>query len=410
MKRISVVVLLMSALMPATLMGQTQGALIQNVPALSKAAADGFYVNVGGDTMTGTLDLPSLRCSVCTHLSSVASGGIAWSWDTDVLFSAGTLYQWKEGGSVRMSMGHQGNMTLNSDLIANDQIRNSSSTSGCGVSNGKLCLFDEVSVDGALFLLHQTTPTPQAGSVVFFGKTDDRPYFEDDDGVVFEIRLLETFHADMSASANGTAFNISAALQQHCYHSASLSSTDLQGFTFTAGGGGVSVPIASIADGGGGEIAVTTTGVHSLAVGDIISQTNLTDTDYRGVFQVNAINSTTIYEVTAPFTATDTGQMDECAGLIADASSAGDYHMMWTASVTNETNNETFDFDVHLDEAVVAASEVRLKLRAQNDFNVPAGADFIPITGGQQVSFLVENQDSAGDITIRNISFHLVRL
>ncbi len=72
---------------------------------------------------------------------------------------------------------------------------------------------------------------------------------------------------------------------------------------------GLSYTISSIANAGGGDIRVTTTAAHQLVVGQMVTHTRCTDSAYNGEFAVQAVPSGTTYDVTAVYTATDTGKV-----------------------------------------------------------------------------------------------------
>jgi hypothetical protein len=222
-----------------------------------------------------------------------------------------------------------------------------------------------------------------------------------------------TRHTEMLDEENTDAFVINdAGGDQHVYHTNGLAQGDNLGWTFDAGGGGTSFPIASIADGAdsGVDIAVTTTGSHGLAQGDIISQTNLADAAYVGVFAVKAIISPTVYEVAAVYTATGTGTMDQAATLTCDTGQSGTYQISWQASATSATNNETFDFCLLNNASVVAGSRVRRKFGTAADYGSFSGGAIQAIADGDKISLALNNNDSAGNITIRNLTISLIRL
>ena len=223
----------------------------------------------------------------------------------------------------------------------------------------------------------------------------------------------EIIHAEIHDDDNTDAFVINdAGADFHSYHTNGLAAGDLAGWTFVAGGAGTSFPIASIADGAasGVDIAVTTTGSHGLATGDIISQTNLADAAYVGIFTVKAIISATIYEVAAVFTTTGTGTVDQAATLIAGVGAAGVYQMVWGADATTVSNNETFDFRILNGTTVVVGSKSRIEFGTGAKFSSFGKPSIFAVADGDKISFALSNEDSAGNITIRDITITLVRL
>lgn len=220
-------------------------------------------------------------------------------------------------------------------------------------------------------------------------------------------------HAEMTDSENTDAFVVSEQSNHTAYHTGGLAGGDLSGgWTFDAGGAGTSHAIASIADGAasGVDIAVTTGTAHGLAVGDIVSQSNLTSAVYTGFFKVKAIISSTVYEVAAVFTATDTGTMDQAAVLICPMGGAGSYLCSWSCDATSATNNETFDFALHLEAAHQAKTNARRKFGTAGDVGSLSNTALVDIADGEKISWMVKNADSAGNITVRNLHIVLVRL
>lgn len=229
-----------------------------------------------------------------------------------------------------------------------------------------------------------------------------------------KVASTEIIHTGMLDEDNTDAFVINdAGADFHCYHTNGMVASDLAGWIFDIGGGGTSFPIASIVDGvaSGVDIEITTTGSNLLAVGDIISQTNLADAAYVGIFKVKAIISATQYEVAAVFTATGTGTMDQAAVIIADTGSAGVYSITWGMSATSATNNETFDFRIYKDATRISGMNGRRKFGTAADFGMGSpGTTTITIADGDKVSFALSNENSAGNITIRNFTMNLIRL
>lgn len=221
-----------------------------------------------------------------------------------------------------------------------------------------------------------------------------------------------TFHAEMVDTLNTDAYVINASADDHAYHTNGLAAGDLQGWTFDAGGAGTSIAIDSIADGAanGVDIAVTTGAAHGLAVGDIVSQTNLTSAVYTGYFVVKAKISDTVYEVAAVFTATDTGTMDQAATLKCGGAAAGGYLVLWSASATAAANNHTFQFAIHVEAAHQASTNTERKFGIGADIGNMGGISIIDIAANDHVSFMILNVGDSGNITLKDFTVVLVRL
>lgn len=225
----------------------------------------------------------------------------------------------------------------------------------------------------------------------------------------------EIIHAEMFDVDNTDAFLIvDATGDSTLYHTNGMQAGDLAGWTFDTGGAGTSFPIASIADSptlGGSQAQITTTGSHLLAAGDIVSLSNLSAGTNTGLFVVTAPITATEFEIISTNSTNATGTMDQAAVLIADTGSAGQYMIQWTASGTAETNNDTFEFHVTVGAADVASTAQRRKFAVGADIGSMSGVSIITIADGDRVGFDLANVTAgAGDITLRDFTFVLVRL
>ncbi|KKL96241.1 hypothetical protein LCGC14_1846440 [marine sediment metagenome] len=222
----------------------------------------------------------------------------------------------------------------------------------------------------------------------------------------------ETIHAMMFDTENSDAFVINAVNEDHMYHTNGLAAGALAGWTFDIGGSGTPKAIMAIVDGAdsGVDIAVSTNPAHDLAVGDIISQTNLTNAAYVGTFVVKAVISANIYEVAAVFTATGTGTMDQAATLICTAGSQGVYKINWNASATAASNNDIFVFAIHVEAIRVPSTNIERKFGIAADIGAMSGSSIITVGSGEHVSFMVLNTVGSGNITLKDLNVNLVRL
>lgn len=221
------------------------------------------------------------------------------------------------------------------------------------------------------------------------------------------VALTGTAHGQADDEDNTDAFVVNdSGGDFHSYHSNAFVAGDLQNWTFDAGGAGTSFPIASIADSAGSpgsQILVTTTGSHGLAAGAIISQTDLSDSAYTGIFEVVSTAAATTYEVAAVFTATGTGTMDEAATLTCGAVVAGTYRVSWSGSATSATNNETFDFQLMKEATSIRGTKRRIKFGIAMDFEGVGGGAIVDVEAGEKISLALSNTESTGNLTIRNL-------
>lgn len=269
-------------------------------------------------------------------------------------------------------------------------------------------------INGSLYLDEQSAANADTAGRGQFWVRDDTPnvaMFTDDTGTDYELATTaQTNYAEAYDFDNTDAYVVNANNEWHGYHSNGVAGDDLEGWTFDAGGAGTSHAINSIADAGGGDITVTTGTAHGLAVGDIVSQTNLTDPAYVGFFEVLTVPTTTTYTVTATFTATDTGTMDQPFNLVAGAGAAGKYEIHWFASGTSATSNETFDFALYNNDTQVTASETRRKFGTAGDVGSFAGGAVETFADGDKLSFALKNITGSNNITIRYLTVFLTRL
>ncbi|KKL52319.1 hypothetical protein LCGC14_2286630, partial [marine sediment metagenome] len=179
------------------------------------------------------------------------------------------------------------------------------------------------------------------------------------------------------------------------------------------GGAGTSFPIASIANSPGSpgvQAQITTTGSHGLAAGDIVSLTNLSAGTNAGIHVVLAPIAATTFEITSANSTNATGTMDQAATLEADAIAAGSYYFAYSLSAAPVGANETFDFELRQNAVTITGSRTRRKFGAGTDFGSTTGVGIIDIASGDKVSFALSNEDSAANLTLRNVTIVLIRL
>jgi len=233
--------------------------------------------------------------------------------------------------------------------------------------------------------------------IKFYAKSDTEWDIEDS---------TEIFHTEMHDEDNTDAFVISKVNENHCYHSNGIILGDVVGWKFDNGG---TAAIASIADGSAGEITVTTTGSHNLAVGDIVSQTNLTDSNYVGIFIVNTITDTTHYKVTATWGVTGTGTMDKASTLTCNPNASGAYALTYDLSGTSEINNDIFKFFIYKNTTKIAGTKRKRKFSSTDEKDVTKGT-IVHIDGNDKILMVLKNTTGAGNITLEDQDVRLIRL
>lgn len=226
------------------------------------------------------------------------------------------------------------------------------------------------------------------------------------------VSSTQGYHAEMSDTENTDAFVITsqnAGGVGEFYHTNGLAIGDMLGWNFDAGGAGSSHAIASIANAGGGDITVTTSDAHDLAVDALITHDGTSDAAYNGAFNVLTIPTTTTYTVTAAFTATDTGTMQEAATLSPRAGYGGDYQLNWWVTATSAANNQTIQFHVHVDTVKEAALEQENRFGTGADEQSLSGGGILHVEDNQKIAFMLVNLTSAGNVTLRHLTVALTK-
>lgn len=218
------------------------------------------------------------------------------------------------------------------------------------------------------------------------------------------------FHAEIHDEDNTAEFIIHAQNNHHAYHSSSVATGDVEGWTFNTGSAGTDIVIDSIADATGGKITVTTNTAHGLAVGDIICQTGLSDSAYVGFFTVLTAPTTTTYTVTATYTATGTGFTCQPSYIQANSIAAGHYMITWTASLSSVGSAVTFDFFLHDGVATITGSKGRHKIANASAFKMIGGQAVRNVVSGDRIFLALSNTTNATNLTIRDFSLIVVKL
>ena len=393
----------------------------------TQAAADALYLPFTGGTLSGDLTLDAdLTTSTGVFNSTVADGVAGLVIDIVNPHATGDLLCVKEaGGTCVFNILPTGNsemngLTVRNVLAANSQIYNVTGTSTCTDSGDEVCIKDDIKIDGILFTEETTTPTAVPNYGAWYTKADDKPYFQSGAGVELELMTNGSFNAMAYDEENDEAFVVTVDGEWESYHVADgadgpITGDGLSGWTLDVGGSGISHAITAIADAGGGDITVTTGDAHLLEVGDIVSQSNHADAAYEGIFEVLTVPSGTTYTVTAVYTATDTGTMDQAFTLEAGVGAAGRYSVSWGASATSAVNNEVFDYGIFLNGDGAAAtpskgSAVRRKFGIASDFGDFGRTFQVTIADGDKLSFGLMNIGANGNLIIRYLTLTLSRL
>lgn len=129
---------------------------------ITKAVADGDYVNITGDTMTGLLTTTSLTCSLCVFTSSVADGTVGFIFNVENEHATGNLFEFREaGGAAYFRANASGAVLIDKGIAAIAHIRNDfGTTTLCAVSSSGVCIVDAGGLDINADIIDSRTNSP----------------------------------------------------------------------------------------------------------------------------------------------------------------------------------------------------------------------------------------------------------
>jgi len=241
-------------------------------------------------------------------------------------------------------------------------------------------------------------------------ETNERIKFFAEDTIWTIEDTTQVFHAEIHDEDNTTSFTINTTDEHHAYHSSTVVSGDLAGWTFDSGSNGAQVAISGIADATGGNITVTTSTSHNIDVGDTICHTGLSDSSYVGFFTVLTKPSSTTYTVTATYAATGTGFMSEPSYIQVKDIATGKYLISWTASLSAVGSGVTFDFFLHDGMSVITGSKGRHRISNASTFKMIGGQSVRHVVSSDRIFFALSNTTNATNLTIRDFSLITIKL
>jgi len=197
--------------------------------------------------------------------------------------------------------------------------------------------------------------------------------------------------AAMKIVDNSTATVISAANSWHPVQGL-YTNHHLDGVLFEAGS---SVSISSVANPGGGAIRVQTSAAHGFAFGDPVAIVG--SSAYDDIYIITAISDTTHFDVTATYSATDTG-----FAILPDRfqiTKTTEYTINLTLSGTAETNNDILTFSVFINNAENTGNTVERKF-SSSDVGAVASSDIFDLSEDDWLYVVIRNNTGAGDFTI----------
>ena len=184
------------------------------------------------------------------------------------------------------------------------------------------------------------------------------------------------------------------------YHAARESKQMIRGFDFIDQRGGSVTAVSQ----NGSNIVMTST-AHGLSVGDVITTHGFSNGAYSDIFEVKAITTDT-FEVTATYTATDTGNWARGGTLVCVVS--GVYKLSWAG---------TFSHSSSADSAMMGIVINTTPLNKSQDYPSVATSKmstglscFIDLEAGDKVFFAAKNNTTTNNISIYmlNVNLHLI--
>jgi len=204
---------------------------------------------------------------------------------------------------------------------------------------------------------------------------------------------------------NATPLTIEEANTPHALHGLTQGHLST-GWVFYAG---KSLSITAFATSDAGTKTQVTVATHGLANGDVVTIANTTS--YDGIYNIEQVAENT-FVIQKAWVADDGVQVGHAAAYFTNtnAISTGIYLACGTASCTPANANDVFEFEFYLDTTELTNTESQIKLGGSGDFSEASTQGIIEYTAGQKFWAKTENKSGAGDITVRDCNFTLVRI
>ena len=204
---------------------------------------------------------------------------------------------------------------------------------------------------------------------------------------------------------NTTALTIEEVSTPHALHGLTQGHLST-GWTFYTG---KPLSITAFATSDGGAKTKVTVATHGLANGDVVTIANTTS--YDGIYNIEQV-ATNTFVIQDAYVADEGAKVGHAAAYFTNtnAISTGVYLACGMASCTPANSNDVFEFEFYLDTTELTNTESQIKLGDAGDYAVAATQGIIEYTAGQKFWAKTENLSGAGDITIRDCNFTLVRI
>ena len=213
---------------------------------------------------------------------------------------------------------------------------------------------------------------------------------------------------EMSEYENAIVLGIAQVNTYVPINTAGVTAGFLDGWTFLAGTNGT---FTSVTNPGGGQVTFNTSGAHGMLAGQVVAITLSSVAGYRPpnptIFIIQSVTATS-FNVVATFTATATGNYIRGATLIAGASSAGNYRLIWSATLAPANANKDWKIEP-LQQATNVDKAAGEAIIAGAGAQCLGGSCLLAVAAGDQFTLLANNQTDATAVTVRDLNMQLVR-
>jgi hypothetical protein len=214
---------------------------------------------------------------------------------------------------------------------------------------------------------------------------------------------------EMTEYGNAVVIGVAQVNTYNPVHTVGVVAGELDGFTFLAGTDGT---YTSIANAGGGQITVNTTGAHGMVAGQVVVLTSATDVGYQPPnptwFVIQSVTATS-FNVIAVFTNTATGTYDRGSCLIAGPDAAGWYKLTWDVTVKPTGSGKDFKVAPFQNETLLTKGAQEAILSIATGAACLASSLVLSVDAGDVLTIGIANTTDATDVTVRNLELCLVR-
>jgi hypothetical protein len=214
---------------------------------------------------------------------------------------------------------------------------------------------------------------------------------------------------EMTEYANAIVLGIDQVNTYHPIWTGGVAAGVLDGWTFLAGTNGT---YSSVTNPGGGQITFNGATAHGMVAGQVVCITSASVAGYQPpnptIFVIQSVTANT-FTVIGTFTATATGTWARGSSLIAGTSAAGNYTLMWSATITPVNANKNWKMEplqnvTNVDKAAQGPFQI-----GNNAGAAVAGHSLITVAAGDIFTLLINNTTDTTDVTVVDLNYQLKR-